>query len=488
MRPLLTFLTLTLLSFHASIGQNIVPATKQEVQERNGITYFQGRPHTGFVYERNASDVMVYKAEYVNGLLHGPYSEKHSNGAKKFDAEYRNGKLDDGIYYVYDRSGQKAEGKVYANGRLTKLEAYQTGRLNGITREYDSNGNVWKEVTYKDGKKDGLEKEMNSSGTVIAERNYVADVQQSFVKLSYHANGKLKHRAECNEMGVEHGIKETYFESGALQKRSKYENGIEASVLTENADPNTTVGKLIGNGRYIYLCDRMNGTDTVYVMVTFNFQGAGTSGEIQANILSSLKSRMTEVSIDHMEAHRNQPVRYELSFNNPKTGTAYEEAKVVFGVTIPPGYRGTASVDCQVKDLKANTTVRSKTLTGQTDKYSDRNTAQNNATSAVKGAVANVTYGFFKVSGKVTAILESNRKGLPTRVEVDLGTTHSMGNGVPFNVYEKPGPGQTKVGHLILQDVLGGYSSRCKVKDGEDVIKRLMDSGRPVYVETNYTF
>ncbi|MBL4585916.1 MAG: hypothetical protein JKX84_02495 [Flavobacteriales bacterium] len=196
---------------------------------------------------------------------------------------------------------------------------------------------------------------------------------------------------------------------------------------------------------------------------------------------------MVAISSHNIDSYGSKAVTYEVVFSNPKTWTVYDNGQGRY-VTTSPGYRGQASVDCSIRNLKTNNTETTGTLSRKTKKYSDKNSASANALNIIGAAVSNMTYGFFKLSGEIINVMDSNRRGDPTRIEINLGSDHSLANGFKFNVYSELGSRKRKIGYLVLQDVLGAYSSRCKVKDGHKEIGRLIENGDKIYVEGNYSF
>jgi antitoxin component YwqK of YwqJK toxin-antitoxin module len=473
-------------------AQDLNLKMRYEVTEKNGLVYDGSRPFTGTVFEMSGNDVKVLDAQYLNGKRNGRYMEKHSNGKIKFEALYNDGKLADGSHDEFDSSGKKSISKTVRNGIVIKEDHYQLGKISRSV-EFRSNGQIEKETPYRNGLKDGEAKRYDDNGRVVEKEVYVQDVLELRTVLEYHGNGSLKVQAEANAIGVKHGVVEEYFASGGLFKKSRYENGSEREILEEHVDPNSTVSKFLKKGSQIYLIDALDGgSQRAYMEVVFDFQNYQAAAQVKDNIMKGLAKRFTAIYDGANEAHRDKAVTHKVIFSNPQATTVYDDGKGSIGGVIStqasPGYRGKATLYCVVEDLKNGKRLIGKNLSGLTNKTSDRNAAQQGAYNAMAWAMDDFSYGFFKVSGKLVSVSETNRGGEATRVEVDLGNAHSLANGFKFNVYTQQGGRKQEIGYLVLQDVLGDVSSRCKVKKGNREIKELMDAGTPIYVEGDYSF
>lgn len=108
-----------------------------------------------------------YEGEYVQGELHGPFTNYFYNGSPQIVKNYNHGFLD-GEYVEYHYGGKLAakgkyklgqkEGawKYYlADGSLYKEETYNDEGLQGKVPYYFTNGKVEREIEYKNGKKHG---------------------------------------------------------------------------------------------------------------------------------------------------------------------------------------------------------------------------------------------------------------------------------------------------------------------------------------------
>jgi len=97
-----------------------------------------------------------YEANYKDGKLDGLVVSWHENGQKHTEANYKDGKLD-GLWVVWHENGQKA---VEAN--------YKDGKEEGLETQWHENGQRGIEKNYKDGKLvEGSAKYWNSKGEPV---------------------------------------------------------------------------------------------------------------------------------------------------------------------------------------------------------------------------------------------------------------------------------------------------------------------------------
>ena len=97
-----------------------------------------------------------YEANYKDGKLDGLVVSWHENGQKHTEANYKDGKLD-GLWVVWHENGQKA---VEAN--------YKDGKEEGLETQWHENGQNGIEKNYKDGTLvEGSAKYWNSKGEPV---------------------------------------------------------------------------------------------------------------------------------------------------------------------------------------------------------------------------------------------------------------------------------------------------------------------------------
>lgn len=134
------------------------------------------------LWEEFEHEQLVSQETYVNGDLHGPFETFYTNGRLKERGNYKKGVLE-GIWETY-----------YDNGVLRT-------RGTNKNRDYDSHGDVY-----------FLPKPIEGEG-----------LRGPFE--SYHENGKLCCKHDCDEEELWSGLHETFFESGILARRQTFKDG-----------------------------------------------------------------------------------------------------------------------------------------------------------------------------------------------------------------------------------------------------------------------
>ncbi|NPA45586.1 MAG: toxin-antitoxin system YwqK family antitoxin [Chlorobi bacterium] len=189
-----------------------VQALTSDVETRNGVVYFEGKPFSGELYSDDEADIpndchCTLLEHYRNGLKHGEQLAFYANGKPKFKGAYREG-VPIGTHVYYDRNGRIKRKIIYEDGEPVKEEEYENGqtvhvviyRLGHPAEEkfFFSNGKVKQHIVYhEDGKKD-----------IIA----------------YHENGN-KAMEEHYLNGRLHGTRITYDENGEKMASASYQNG-----------------------------------------------------------------------------------------------------------------------------------------------------------------------------------------------------------------------------------------------------------------------
>ena len=113
MKKLLTILCLVLLVSCS----NEVPSDK--LVERQGIKYKinSTTPFTGSSLSYNKNGQLLWRQNYKNGILHGPYEYFHENGQLKVRGNNKNGKTD-GLWESFHENGQLEQRLTFKDGVL----------------------------------------------------------------------------------------------------------------------------------------------------------------------------------------------------------------------------------------------------------------------------------------------------------------------------------------------------------------------------------
>ena len=139
-----------------------------------GIHYFK-------TYEAALS---LYYRSILSYQINGTYIGWHDNGHKKYEYNYKDGKLD-GLYQIWNSNGQKEHEYNYKDGKLDGLyqrwynneqksceKNYKDGKKDGLSQGWYDNGQKFNEKNYIDGKLDGLSQGWYKNGQKFYEKNY----------------------------------------------------------------------------------------------------------------------------------------------------------------------------------------------------------------------------------------------------------------------------------------------------------------------------
>lgn len=118
------------------------------VQNGIWVTYFEGDENK-----------MKTIANYVNGSMNGPYMEMNNRGQLEKRITYLNNQIH-GLY------------SEYKFGRPLKEYNYDSGILDGLSKEYNDRGKLVKETNYKQGQLHGTIKQYDEGGALILEYEY----------------------------------------------------------------------------------------------------------------------------------------------------------------------------------------------------------------------------------------------------------------------------------------------------------------------------
>ena len=169
---------------------------------------------------------------FVNGIVQGVHSWYYSSGELKKSVNVENGK-NVGQLLEYNKEGDVITEEVYDGGFLKDRETYnrydEKGEKTGVWREFYPDGTIKSEKSYKDGKLDGISKEFDTKGrlTTLDKMNYgKVDTAMGFTLLDmykdFHDNGKKKLVGGLQD-GLKNGIFREYDDQGNLVTGYIYE-------------------------------------------------------------------------------------------------------------------------------------------------------------------------------------------------------------------------------------------------------------------------
>lgn len=126
----------------------------------------------GYAYAESITTTKIEERNGISYLLNEkePFTGKNEtyypNGKKKFEENYKDGKVNGFKWYGDDgklitesiyKDGEKYSSvQYYSNGKKFMETNYKDGKQNGLSTMWSENGNKVEEINYKDGKQHGL--------------------------------------------------------------------------------------------------------------------------------------------------------------------------------------------------------------------------------------------------------------------------------------------------------------------------------------------
>jgi antitoxin component YwqK of YwqJK toxin-antitoxin module len=460
-----------------------LPVMASEVSTHNGITYYQGSPFSGIVFDKAPNGKKILDANYSNGNLNGPYIEWHDNGKKKSEVFYVNGKIDNGIYYTYDREGNKLSAITYSNHIKIKEEKYKYGKLNGITTEWYENGELKSETFYKNGIKDGMSRSYNYLGKVTEETYNVAGTTGKTTKYEYYDNGNPRLKSEY-ENNIQHGITTEWYEGGEKKREAKYERGKEIEVLFENKnDPSKSIKNFVRNNRecilgtFWHFAPNMYKLDHVNVEIRYELGNFSESQEIKNNINNTI----FRYRVKHTDRSSDEQLHGRIIIKNC-TWELYWDTQQNFLEGIlgtKPGYRCKLTVEL-LEESFVTENKSTHTITYISPKYQTKPEAFNMAKSQIGYKVADKLYELAPLAVGVQSIAELKKNGFAKTVKVNGGAQAGLYRKLELRVFDvSPDTGGGMIIGKIKVEVDGsGDMAICEVKDGEEKITELLNQGK----------
>lgn len=110
------------------------------------------------------------------------------------------------------------------DSKISKIESYKQGKLNGNTKSYDVNGNCLVEIDFLNNVQDGSFIERYKNGQTKEVAHYENGLLTK-LRTIYHFNGEVKSEVSYDK-SVFHGQHRTCYLDGLTKKLSSYEHGI----------------------------------------------------------------------------------------------------------------------------------------------------------------------------------------------------------------------------------------------------------------------
>jgi len=222
MKILITIIISILFVSTSFAQQDLLPAFPKEISYKDNVAYFNGSPFTGLLVEEKTNKKL---GEFKNGYKEGIFTEYYTNGKKKSEYNYANGKIVDGEYTTYLENGQKYKEEIYKEGELVTITNYKEGKLidlfNLSIEEYPS-GKKKSRGYYKNRSKDGLWTYWYENGQKQSEGNY-KDGNLDSLWFAWFGNGR-KESEGIYKNGKRDGQWVSWYENGKIEYKGNYIN------------------------------------------------------------------------------------------------------------------------------------------------------------------------------------------------------------------------------------------------------------------------
>jgi antitoxin component YwqK of YwqJK toxin-antitoxin module len=271
--------------FFTSILSNCVKEVEQRsLLERNGLRYEANsdKPFSGKAVNGDS------ETTYKDGKKHG-HDIWISDGIKRYDISYINGKLNGPKYEWYETGQKKTEafyqedlllGKFttwFENGQLELEVNFKAGVKDGISKSWRKNGHREYEKKYLNGELHGVSKSWNTNDQLEVESEYKNGNEHGTIK-SWHSNGQQKNETMFKN-GKKNGLKRTWDNYGQLETQTFYKDGKEVEVQEES------LYDINGNGVSWILIENASQPFTGKAISTYRYGRTSSNGQLQSEVL-----------------------------------------------------------------------------------------------------------------------------------------------------------------------------------------------------------
>ena len=148
---------------------------------------------SGWYKRFEIGQILIEKAQYLDGQLHGVRILFDSLGNKEIEESYKHGKFEGSFRSYYPDGSIKLEGE------------YVNNEMEGIWKKYYQNGQLMEEVEMHNNNENGPFKEFYENGNLKAEGTYREGDYEHGLLLLYNEQGVLDRKMECDQ-GICHTI------------------------------------------------------------------------------------------------------------------------------------------------------------------------------------------------------------------------------------------------------------------------------------------
>jgi len=238
---------------------------EDEIENRNGIIYYQNELLTGTVYSNDEEAIpnacqCTLKAYFTDGKLNGEKLEFYQTGKLKSKGSYKNGKPV-GEHLKYNQEGQVLQKKTYREGEpietvyfkdnvILKKEIYHNGQLQ-VTQEFDDN-KLKKQTNYYPDKTEVIEYFQNGKTKV---KGYYKDHLKTGTWTFFDESGQKN-------------LEKIYYKNELLGE-GKYTNGQKEGVWYQySPDKKIKTIKIYQTGKLI----KTKTENSAYAIKNYNFK------------------------------------------------------------------------------------------------------------------------------------------------------------------------------------------------------------------------
>jgi len=294
-------------------NQAQIEVFESEIQQQNGMVYYNQKPLTGVMYSDDEAAVpnkceCTHEAHYKNGKLDGLKQEFYTNGILKYKGEFEAGKPV-GKHDFFDKDGNPAKTQEYdSEGSYTEIifnengdkigEGFYDKETDEKTIKYFKDDEIQKEETYK-GKQlskityyeNGHKKKEEifigqTKQTVLFDQNGIPTAQQSFDTATGQKSGTWVVFDETGQKKTE-----KVYQNNKVVKYQEYNNGKKDGkgfILDPNTGEKTEF--LYKNGKLVH--NRTNNPD--YYIQNYDLQPFNHDGVEYKNIVADYYDKINK--------------------------------------------------------------------------------------------------------------------------------------------------------------------------------------------------
>jgi antitoxin component YwqK of YwqJK toxin-antitoxin module len=433
------------------------------------------------------------EANYINGRIHGISTSYHDNGKIKKQVSFQNGIQADTLIKQFDKNGKVELEEIFRENGTVKInrkyfidkiseESFENNILsyegiynsefikNGQWKYYKIYGNsksakISKIENYENGKLEGISEEYDEDGSVSSRSFYKNGVPDLFAlhSVKYHTANGSQILVGCPDM-VNHSL-----------------------VIVRITKPSTIYNSYFKSS---------NGSST--------YATNSNEEKLLSLFMSNLIGHrgIFEITDYQMKQFENDTIFYDLSITTPQLDFGSENVKFTNG-SIGTGYCCTVSMYAVLTDINnafagkfsysSSTCPRGGTSWGGSSQFfANKDEAFNGAINgsgtftqahAFSGQVLRFVYNTFQVCNMITSIDERDGDNLVKRLTCKTVSFSDLPDNLHFTVYRANDlvNNQSPMGTLKIKEV-NANGIKLKVDEGAERITSAFDKSEKLYV------